>query len=53
IVCVIEESQRKFLAVGIARVASSEMGDMKKGEVVDNLHYISDKYWDIAKTIND
>lgn len=50
IVCVIEESQHKFLAVGKALVDSSEMESMKKGEVVKNIHYISDKYWEIGKT---
>lgn len=51
IVCVIEESQHKFLAVGRALVDSSEMESMKKGEVVKNIHYISDKYWEIGKTV--
>ncbi len=53
IVCVIEESQHKFLAVGKAMVQSSELETMKKGEVVKNLHYISDKFWEIGKTISD
>ena len=53
IVCVIEESQHKFLAVGKSVVPSSELDSMEKGEVVKNLHYISDKFWDIGKTIYD
>ena len=40
IVCVIEESKHKFLAVG-----------MSKGEVIKNIHYISDKYWEAGKII--
>jgi len=52
IVCVIEESQHKFLAVGKAMVPSSELETMEKGEVVKNLHYISDKFWEIGKTIS-
>ncbi len=51
IVCVVEESQHKFLAVGKAIVSSSELENMEKGEVVKNLHYISDKFWEIGKTI--
>ena len=51
IVCVIEESQHKYLAVGKSLVNSSDMKDMSKGEVIRNLHYISDKYWEISKTI--
>jgi PUA domain protein len=51
IVCVIEESQRKFLAVGRAFVSSDELESMAKGEVVKNMHYISDKFWESAKSI--
>ena len=51
IICVIEESQHKFLAVGRAMTDSSALEDMSKGEVVKNLHYISDKYWEISKTV--
>ncbi len=53
IVCVVEESQHKFLAVGKAIVSSSELENMEKGEVVKNLHYISDKFWESGKTIFD
>jgi len=52
IVCVKEESQNKFLAVGKAIVSSSELEIMKKGKVIENMHYISDQYWEIGKTIN-
>ena len=51
IVCVIEESQHKFLAIGKAIVPSSEMKSIEKGEILKNMHYISDKFWEIAKTI--
>ena len=51
IVCVVEESQNKFLAVGIAQVASSELEDMKNGEILKNFHYISDKAWEMSKTL--
>ena len=53
IVCIIEESQHKFLAVGKAMISSSELENMEKGEVVENLHYISDKFWEVGKTIYD
>ena len=53
IVCVIEESQHKFLAVGKALVSSDETDSMEKGEVIKNLHYISDKFWEIGKTLHD
>ena len=51
VICVIEESQHKFLAVGRAMTDSSALEGMSKGEVVKNLHYISDKYWEISKTV--
>ena len=53
IVCIIEESQKKVLAVGRAQVSSKEMSEMAKGQVVENLHYISDTYWEIKKTLKD
>jgi PUA domain protein len=53
IVCIIEESQHKFLAVGMAMVSSSELENMEKGEVVKNMHYISDKFWEAGKIIYD
>ena len=51
IICVVEEIHGKFLAVGKALVSSAEMSTITKGEVVKNLHYISDKYWEAAKLI--
>ena len=52
IVCVIEESHHKFLAIGKTLVSSQELEKMEKGEVMKNLHYISDKYWEIGKTLS-
>ena len=51
IVCIGEESQNKFLAVGKSLVNSSELDNMDKGEILKNLHYISDKAWEISKTL--
>ena len=51
IVCIVEESRRKPLAVGRAVVDSSELEGTKRGEVVKNLHYVSDRFWETAKTI--
>lgn len=53
LVCIVEESQHKFLAVGKSMVSSSELESMEKGEVVKNMHYISDKFWETGKTIYD
>jgi len=53
LVCIVEESQNKFLAVGSSCVPSSEMEELSKGEIVKNMHYISDKYWESGKLIKD
>jgi PUA domain protein len=53
LVCIVEESQKKFLAVGRALVSSSELQTMTKGVVIENLHYVSDKYWEIKKSLKD
>lgn len=51
IVCVVEESRNKFLAIGRSLVSSKDMSTMTKGEVVKNLHYVSDRFWEAAKEI--
>ena len=51
IVCVAEETHNKFLAVGRSLVSSEELSNMTKGEVVKNLHYVSDRFWEAAKEI--
>ena len=53
IVCVIEESQKKFLAVGKAEISSKEAEDASNGEVIKNMHYISDDFWESKKEIKD
>jgi PUA domain protein len=52
-VCIVEESQHKFLAVGKAMIDSSELESMEKGEIIENIHYISDRFWETGKTIYD
>ena len=51
IVCVIEESQKKFLAVGKAKISSRELDETDRGEVIKNMHYISDNFWESKKEI--
>ena len=53
LVCIVEESQHKFLAVGKSMVSSLELETMEKGEVIKNIHYISDRFWETGKTIYD
>ena len=51
IVCVIEESQHKFLAVGKAKIPSKQLDEIEHGEVIKNMHYISDIFWESEKEI--
>jgi len=51
VICVVEETHNKFLAVGRSLVSSEDMQSITKGAVVKNLHYVSDKYWELAKLI--
>ena len=53
LVCIVEETHHKFLAVGKSMVSSLELNEMEKGEVIQNIHYISDKFWETGKTIYD
>ena len=48
-----QETHHKFLAVGKSMVSSLELENMEKGEVIQNTHYISDKFWETGKTIYD
>jgi len=50
---VIEESRRVFLAVGKAAVSSAELESMERGEVLKNIHHISDRFWEIGRTVRD
>ena len=47
----VSEHRGKYLAVGVATVDSASLVDMKRGSVVKNLHYISDRYWNAGKDI--
>lgn len=53
LVGIIEESQKKFLAVGRALLSSIELTQINKGVVIENLHYISDRYWEIKKSLKE
>ena len=41
----------QILAIGKSMVSSSELENMEKGEIIQNLHYISDRFWETGKTI--
>lgn len=48
IVCVKEERHGKYLAVGTAAMSAEQADAAQKGEVVRNLHYVSDRIWEAA-----
>ena len=49
IVVIKDSTHGKYLAVGLALISSQEAKIMSKGPVVDNKHYISDKFWEAYK----
>ena len=51
IVIVKDQTYKKALAVGIALVDSEIASSMTTGYVIDNLHYVSDKFWEASKSI--
>ena len=53
VVCIVEESRHRFLAVGKAMMSSAEAEAAERGEVVRNIHYVSDRFWEAGKTIRD
>lgn len=49
LVVVKDDKHGKFLAIGIALASSKEALTMTKGPVIDNLHYVGDKFWQAYK----
>ncbi|MBI4153353.1 RNA-binding protein [Candidatus Woesearchaeota archaeon] len=52
IIAIIDERNKKPLAVGKALFSSEEMKQMSKGKVVKNLHWIGDEMWKAEKSDN-
>jgi PUA domain protein len=51
LVLVIDEKHAKALALGRSLFSSYEIRNRKKGIVIKNLHFVSDKFWNISKRI--
>jgi len=49
IVCVKEGVYNKFIAVGKALMNKDEAERIERGPILDNLHYVGDKYWAFFK----
>ena len=45
IISIQEEKFGKFIAIGKALIANSELNHSDKGSVITNLHYIGDRFW--------
>ena len=46
IISIVDEKNKKPIAVGIALFSSDEIKQMDKGKVVKNIHYIGDQIWE-------
>lgn len=53
IVVVVDEKHGKPLALGEILYSTTEVKAVKQGVVVKNLHYVSDKVWNLAKTLTE
>lgn len=51
LVLIIDEKHAKALALGRSLFASFEIQNKKKGIVIKNLHFVSDKFWNMSKKI--
>jgi PUA domain protein len=50
---VVDEKHGKALAIGESMLDTGVFRETKKGPVIKTLHYVSDKYWDAAKLLNE
>ena len=51
LVLVVDEKHGKSLALGESLSDSANIRDTKQGAVVENIHFVSDKIWNFAKTL--
>ena len=51
LVLIVDEKHEKSLAIGESSYSSCEINTMKRGVVVKNWHFVSDKIWEVAKTL--
>jgi len=48
VIVIIDEKNKKPLAVGIALFGTEEMKAMSSGKVIKNIHYVGDEVWKFA-----
>jgi PUA domain protein len=51
LVVIVDEKHSKDLALGLSLFSSAEIQDKKKGIVIKNIHFVSDKFWNLAKKL--
>jgi PUA-domain protein len=51
LVLVVDEKHGKTLALGEVLYDAENVGNVKQGAVVKNIHFVSDKIWNFAKTL--
>lgn len=51
LVAIKEEIHGKFIAIGRALCSSNEAKKMDKGVVLENIHYVGDKLWEVYKEV--
>ena len=49
---VLDERNRRVIAVGLALKGSEEIAGAKRGKVIRNLHYVGDKLWRLIKSLS-
>lgn len=52
IVTVKDEKFKKYLAVGLALEDSEHAQTLEKGQIINNLHFVGDKFWNAFKEIS-
>lgn len=52
IVGVKDEKFKKYLAVGLALEDSDRAQTMNKGQIINSMHYVGDKFWNAYKEIS-
>lgn len=45
LVVIIDENNKKPLAIGITKYSGEKIGEMDSGNVVENIHYVGDRIW--------
>jgi len=51
IVVVADEKYQKTLAIGVAELDSFDMRRVKRGKIVENVHYVGDFLWNLMKNL--